>query len=197
MAEGPKSSNLRSCVNHFRKKGRYRNKRFTSTAIPYVRLSADEEIIRSGCGPDLSGPAYRCSKSNCEFILHKSCFNLERVIEHLSHPDHPLTLLSIPPKNYIGKAFICNACYDTGTSFDYHCASCNFDLHVGCANLPKKMKHADHQHPLTLYYSSSCNRGIKIFICDVCDEIVPKRHWVYYCAKCDYGTHLSCTYPEC
>ncbi|XWS67775.1 hypothetical protein CRYUN_Cryun04dG0034300 [Craigia yunnanensis] len=189
MADCPMSSNRRSCVNHFSHKHPLRP----------IKVEAEEELICSGCGLDLSGSALKCSKSNCEFILHKSCFNLEPVLQHNYHPDHPLTLLSTPPKYYRNKLFICDACGDHGTSFDYHCSSCQLDLHVGCAFSPKTMNHVDHQHPLTLFYSSSCNRGNDnvTFICDVCNEVVPKKHWVYYCEKCDYGTHLLCTIPAC
>ncbi|XWS40149.1 hypothetical protein CRYUN_Cryun18bG0115400 [Craigia yunnanensis] len=115
-----------------------------------IRVKAEEELICSGCGVDLSGPAYKCSKSNCEFLLHSSYFTLEAVIEHESHLDHPLTLLSTPLKHYRNKRFICIACGNYGTSFDNHCSSCDdfADLHVGCASLPITMKHVDHKLPL-------------------------------------------------
>ena len=195
MADCHMSSNRRSCVNHFSH----------NHPLRPIKVKAEEELICSGCGLDLSGSAFKCSKSNCGFILHNSCFKLEPVLEHKSHPDHPLTLLSTPPKCYRNKRFICDACGDYGTSFDYHCSSCQFDLHVGCALLPKTTKHVDHEHPLTLLYSSSfscscsCDRGNDnvTFVCDVCDEVVRKKHWVYYCEKCDYGTHLLCTTHEC
>ncbi|EOX97763.1 hypothetical protein QUC31_015515 [Theobroma cacao] len=115
MAECPKFSSLRSCVNHLSH----------NHPLRPIEVKAEEELICSGCGLELSGSAYKCSKSNCQFLLHKSRFILEPVLEHKSHPDHPLTLLFPSPQIYRNEWFICNACCDLGTSFDYHCSSCS------------------------------------------------------------------------
>ncbi|KAF2602908.1 hypothetical protein F2Q70_00028830 [Brassica cretica] len=37
---------------------------------------AEEEIICSGCDLDLIGAAFKCTKSECDYFLHKSCFEL-------------------------------------------------------------------------------------------------------------------------
>ncbi|KAF2601986.1 hypothetical protein F2Q70_00028829 [Brassica cretica] len=39
---------------------------------------AEEEIICSGCELDLIGAAFKCTKSECDYFLHKSCFELPR-----------------------------------------------------------------------------------------------------------------------
>ncbi|KAJ9158689.1 hypothetical protein P3X46_024250 [Hevea brasiliensis] len=160
-----------------------------------VDVKEEEEIICSGCELDLSGSAYKCSKSKCDFFLHKSCFELPGELEHNSHSQHLLTLLPCPP-NHDSK-FTCNACGDYGTAFTYHCLTCQFNLHVGCAFLPNTIKHVDHNHPLTLFYSSSMERGCTTFTCDACSKDVPQSHWIYYCPDCDYGTDLACTIPQC
>jgi hypothetical protein len=182
-----RKNSLRPCVKHFSH----------SHPLRPVDVKEEEEIICSGCELDLSGSAYKCTKSTCDFFLHKSCFELPRELEHTSHPQHLLVLLSSPPGD--DSKFTCNACGDYGTSFAYHCATCQFNLHVGCAFLPKTMKHVDHNHPLTLLYSTNfLDKEGLVFTCDVCRKEVSQTSWVYYCLDCDYGTDLHCTTPsEC
>ncbi|XP_044489342.1 uncharacterized protein LOC123213810 [Mangifera indica] len=152
-----------------------------------------DEIICSGCELDLlisSSSAYRCTKSNCDYFLHKSCFELPRELQHKFHPAHPLILLSSPA--YDCGRFICNACDDYGTAFNYHCPTCKYDLHVACSKLPHTLNVEHDDHPLALFSSSSCDRGIETFVCDNCNCIVRKTRWVYYCPDCDYGMDICC-----
>ncbi|GAB4846250.1 hypothetical protein Ancab_025249 [Ancistrocladus abbreviatus] len=97
----------------------------------------------------ISGEVYCCAK--CNFDLHKSCFDAPRELEHGGHPQHTLKLLSKTP--YSSGKVMCNGCGKENKGFDYHCASCKYDLHLDCAHLPKVMSRDDHQHTLTLYYS--------------------------------------------
>lgn len=57
----------------------------------------EEDPVCSGCELDLSGSACKCNarSSTCNFHLHKSCFELQRKIQHASHPQHPLTFLPV------------------------------------------------------------------------------------------------------
>ncbi|XVF60868.1 hypothetical protein PTKIN_Ptkin08bG0082700 [Pterospermum kingtungense] len=180
---------LRPCVNHFSHHHPLR---------PVDQIEAEEQLFCSGCGLQAIGSTFMCTKSDCDFLLHKSCFGLNLELQHQSHPHHSLKLLPTPPHDYKAKYFfICNACHDYGTAFDYHCSICRFDLHVACARLPKTIKHMDHQHLLTLYYSFSCiNHDITSFFCDLCGQDVPNGLWVYYCDICDYGIHSRCTIPD-
>ncbi|PSS10032.1 Nucleoredoxin 1-2 like [Actinidia chinensis var. chinensis] len=96
------------------------------------QVAESEEIHCSGCEQPLSGQAYSCTKPNCDyFFLHESCFNLPRQLCHRSHPHHPLSLLPFPA--YPSGSFSCNACDQVGRAFVFHCATCQFDLHVKCA----------------------------------------------------------------
>lgn len=157
-----------------------------------------DEIICSGCELELIGQAYKCTKSECSYFLHKSCFNLPGETLHKSHPNHPLTLVHSPP--YDQSIFSCDACGEHGSGFAYHCSNCQYDVHVGCAFVPETVKREDHEHPLTLLYNTPCKGsedGVT-FICDVCEEDMQENLWVYYCKECDYGTHVrSCaTYED-
>ncbi|XVF43551.1 hypothetical protein PTKIN_Ptkin02bG0049100 [Pterospermum kingtungense] len=79
-----------------------------------------------------SGPSFGCAE--CRFYLHKECAEAPSQIHHPFHRDHPLCLLPTPPaKSGYYKGFICNFCGEEGKKFDYHCSSCNIDLHIKCA----------------------------------------------------------------
>ncbi|CAH8384913.1 unnamed protein product [Eruca vesicaria subsp. sativa] len=156
---------------------------------------AEEEIICSGCDLDLIGAAFKCTKSECDYFLHKSCFDLPLETRHKAHPDHPLTLLYSSP--YESSIYECSACAEYGTGFVYNCSICQFDLHVGCISMPESVEREGHEHPLTLMYCSPAPDGF-LLICDVCRENVPDHLWCYYCKECgEYGTHLhSCEVEE-
>ncbi|CAE5987038.1 unnamed protein product [Arabidopsis arenosa] len=158
------------------------------------KAQVEDEIICSGCDLDLIGAAFKCTKSECGYFLHKSCFDLPREIRHKSHPDHPLILLYSPQNNH--STYTCDACGEYGSGFTYNCSICQYDIHVGCVSMPETMKHDEHSHPLALIYSAPCPKD-HIFTCDVCDETMPHNLWLYYCQKCDYGAHLhSCVAEE-
>ena len=140
----------------------------------HAEVKEEDGFICSGCELSLSGSAYKCTFSYCDFLLHDSCFKLAPLIQHKSHPHHPLTLLPTPP--YDGFGFTCEACLYFGHAFAYHCAACQFDLHVGCASLSETVKRDDHEHPLVLSFSAYIGED-KIFICDVCHGDVPESCW--------------------
>ncbi|KAI3743756.1 hypothetical protein L1987_56822 [Smallanthus sonchifolius] len=155
-----------------------------------------KKIACSGCQETLIGKGYACVEQNCGFQLDESCFNLDKEIQHKSHPPHHLNLLSSSPyKNTNGK-FTCNACFKDGTGFNYHCSICEHDLHVKCANLKETVKRDDHEHVLKLFYECPLMGEEYTFFCDVCNRVVHRDHWTYYCKECDFGTHLDCVDRE-
>ncbi|KAL1214271.1 Protein VACUOLELESS GAMETOPHYTES [Cardamine amara subsp. amara] len=157
--------------------------------LRFFKSQEEDEIICSGCELELIGQAFKCTKSECDYFLHKSCFDLRGEIHHKCHPNHSLILLYSAP--YRRPRYICNACDANGTGFTYHCSECRYDVHVGCAFIPEKIEREDHEHQLTLLYNRPC-KGRKdgaMCICDVCKEDMLENCWVYYCKTCDYGTH--------
>ncbi|KAF7824474.1 Cysteine/Histidine-rich C1 domain family protein [Senna tora] len=136
-------------------------------------IKEEEELICSICEVSLSSSSlgcassdqnhyyyYKCTKPNCDFLLHKSCFELpEQIHDHKSHPSHTLTL-HFPSSSSSSSSsndddyhlFFCEACGLHGSAFRYQCKSCQFDVHVGCASLPQMVECKNHQHPLTLLY---------------------------------------------
>ncbi|KAM3323323.1 hypothetical protein P3S67_004474 [Capsicum chacoense] len=158
-------------------------------------LDEEDQVICSGCEHDLlGGSAYTCTKMNCNFILHDSCFDLPRQIKHKSHPKHTLSLHFKPP--YYDGEYTCDACGNSGHAFTFHCEKCKFDLHVECACLPEIEEREDHQHPLTLCYNSSnlfLGKEVEVdVLCYVCKKGVGKTCWFYCCLACKCGAHLDC-----
>ncbi|GAB4846402.1 hypothetical protein Ancab_025407 [Ancistrocladus abbreviatus] len=150
--------------------------------------------VCNACELDLFGVAYGCT--TCNFYLHKSCFEAPRELEHRAHPKHTLSLLS--KSTYSGGKFLCSGCWKMGGGFTYHCATCQYDLHVDCAYLPKVMKQDYHKHTLTLYYSTAYFAPAvddQIY-CDVCGDSFNKAGWVYACSKCNYWCHTGCICGE-
>ncbi|CAL5380603.1 unnamed protein product [Camellia sinensis] len=122
--------------------------------LNFTEVGEEDEIICSGCELNLSGSAaYSCTKSNCSFTIHTSCFELPQQIRHRSHPKHPLILLSSPP--YTDGEFTSDARGESGVAFTYHCSTCSFDLHVGCASLPESEDCDDHEQGTSKTRSSS------------------------------------------
>ncbi|XVE85621.1 hypothetical protein DITRI_Ditri17bG0104900 [Diplodiscus trichospermus] len=82
-----------------------------------------DEVVCRGCLESLAGPFYGCS--DCEFYLHKSCAEVPREIQYLSHPC-PLVL------NFLSFEQWCNVCFKRFSGFSYSCERCGFDMHVKC-----------------------------------------------------------------
>ncbi|GKD77619.1 zinc finger, PHD-type, C1-like protein [Tanacetum coccineum] len=140
-----------------------------------------KKITCSGCQQSLVGKGNACVEENCGFQVDESCFNLEKEIRHKSHPAHPLSLLSSSPYKNENGMFACGACFKNGSGFTYHCSICEYDLDITCANLKETVKRDDHQHVLKLYYEGPLNGEDYALYCDVCNRVVPRDHWAYYC----------------
>lgn len=89
-----------------------------------------KQIACSGCQEILIGKGYACVEENCRFQLDEACFNIQKEIQHKSHPAHPLFLLTTSPYNNEIGTCTCNACFRDGSGFTYHCSICQYDLHV-------------------------------------------------------------------
>ncbi|XVF84211.1 hypothetical protein PTKIN_Ptkin17bG0007400 [Pterospermum kingtungense] len=154
-------------------------------------IASEEEKARcSGCDELVEGPSYRCS-SECKFYLHKSCAELELTPE-FSHPFHPQHLLTFLPKSPYRGRYRCNFCRRGFWGFDYHCASCKFDLDINCAllesspaeNFPISL----HNHPLI--FLKNHNDQLKND-CVGCEK--PLSGPIYVCLICsDFYLHKEC-----
>lgn len=96
---------------------------------------------------------------------------------------HTLSLLEMSP--YASGRFVCNLCWEKGCGPVYHCADCDFDIHITCAATAKQQTHFSHyQHLLHLCHCSTAR------ICDGCGEGI--RRWAFRCEMCDFDMHSLC-----
>ena len=106
-----------------------------------LKVDGEEEVVCGVCEEPPSGPGYKCS--DCNFLCHKSCFQLPEEIQHPLHPNHTLCI-----KYLLGKCS-CVACGKlSGRCFFYMCMhkDCNFTLHTKCASRWRVNKDECHQH---------------------------------------------------
>ncbi|GLU00052.1 hypothetical protein SLE2022_174460 [Rubroshorea leprosula] len=155
----------------------------------------------SGCGQPISTQFYACI--DCEFFLHKSCSELPLNITHPFHDKHPLILLSGSP--YEGGDLFCDFCGSYFAGFVYHCSSCEFDLHIKCALLPKflngefpKVDHHLHvEHPF--FFIENLSHEVQLDFdrcCSVCLEQLSSDSSFYTCLACELFLHKSCFETE-
>ncbi|KAH0730971.1 hypothetical protein KY289_002159 [Solanum tuberosum] len=130
-------------------------------------------------------PFYGCN--TCQYFLHENCFNAPRILNHSSHPSHPLTLHQIP--SYASGSYICNACGSVGNGFCYNCAACDFDIHLQCASCPSSILVDKHPHQLEIQYGYPEDSE---YVCDICSVMMNKDNWFYYCGGCDFASHFNC-----
>jgi hypothetical protein len=128
------------------------------------------------------------AKSASWFILHKSCAELPRELEHPLHPKHPLLLIY---EYSLEREIKCEGCNRENDLWGliYYCSHCNFSLESKCASLPLTVQaEIHHEHPLTLVRRSNS------FTCDACGK--EGKGMFYLCAVCPFLVHLQCSsYP--
>ncbi|KAE8702985.1 Pentatricopeptide repeat superfamily protein [Hibiscus syriacus] len=140
------------------------------------------------CGKALEGWSYSCKE--CKFYLHKGCAQLDLIppLNYPFHPQHPLTLL---PKS----TYRCNLCGWLCRDYAYHCATCEFDLHIKCAlllsstsaNFPVSF------HPHPLFFIPNHDDEVR-YDCSGCRK--PLSGPIYHCLDCSYPSHFN-LHKEC
>lgn len=152
-----------------------------------IECHACEKLIIQG------HPAYGCDP--CRFYLHKSCFELPKVMKHISD-SHYLTLQnsSLSEK--------CTACgQELKGNTIYNCEMCDFDLDLDCASQHPSIKlkweagsddhdenrdgigHYSHYHHLTVLDAGDAE-------CQLCHKNIHGTS--YGCTPCMFYIHESC-----
>ncbi|KAL7194244.1 hypothetical protein ACSBR1_034622 [Camellia fascicularis] len=126
--------------------------------------------------------AYQCGECY-NFNIDVKCASFPLTIQHDAH-EHVLALDKDP-----GGAR-CNACQKEFGGYALRCSSrhCNFNLHIGCASLPRTVKHRYDKHALVLTY---CPLD-KEYCCKICEKEMNPKRWFYCCADCEVGLHPDC-----
>ncbi|XP_052482162.1 uncharacterized protein LOC105782279 isoform X2 [Gossypium raimondii] len=134
-------------------------------------------------------PTFRCSRSCSHFFLHKSCYvklpYKYYKIKHPSHPDHPLTITSLPYNDHIRTCDACCRGIDS-TLLAYSCREyeCKFNLHLDCYKVLASIKFSGHEHLLTLLEKTLD------LSCHLCG--VNCCNFFLRCMPCDINIHLQC-----
>ncbi|CAH1453485.1 unnamed protein product [Lactuca virosa] len=140
---------------------------------------SDPIQVCQGCVRPLSLPYYTC-KHGCSFTLHKYCIEIPLKLQHPLHPDHSLALINTRGHdNY----YRCNGCESFCNTFVYKCETCEFNLDVNCAFLPKTIKHKSHNHPLIQVIDPD-------LICKACTKWF--KGIIYACKACSFTLDLYC-----
>lgn len=160
------------------------------TLTPSDKYYSDDDYRCELCrGRIFEASVYVCFK--CDIVLHKSCAELPREINHLFHPQHPLTLIARQP----GKHFKCDVCGCPFWNAKYHCSQCDFELDPACASLMPIANHDDnnshtsphvHPHPFI-----PCLAEKKFAYCSGCSKFIEDT--IYVCLQCKFMLHEACT----
>ncbi|XVF31449.1 hypothetical protein REPUB_Repub16aG0147100 [Reevesia pubescens] len=151
----------------------------------------EEEACCFTCKERVEGPSYCCR--GCKFYLHKTCGDLEVVLEIVNHPLHPSHPLIFLPKSPYRGNYLCDLCGESFSGTLYHCDSCGFDLDITCALLLKnenfhKLEHRFHKHPLTVIEKYTRKVDGR---CNACRKDLSTP--TYKCFDCNkFGLHKEC-----
>jgi hypothetical protein len=143
-----------------------------------LNVDGEKEVVCGVCEEPPLGPGYKCSV--CNFICHKSCFELAEEIQHPLHPNHTLRIRAPKRSSY------CDACAKCCKScFFYHCNDCDFDLDTRCASRWRVGKDDCHQHVFTPFL-----KQIQL-TCEACGN-EGKDSIFLYCSTCLLFIHAKC-----
>ncbi|CAA7060800.1 unnamed protein product [Microthlaspi erraticum] len=148
--------------------------------VPWVRTC-------HGCKRDggYTKDGYRCYE--CNMFFHKECAELSLVINHPSHPHHPLHFSIVEKQS---QPRYCKLCGQTLYLMFYHCLLCEFVVDTACAKNPPPdaIEYPKaHEHSLFLlkgYYNGTC------YIC----EYICFTRLLYQCSQCQLEFHEECAH---
>ncbi|XP_059460243.1 uncharacterized protein LOC132189518 [Corylus avellana] len=140
------------------------------------------DVVCFGCEKPVSGAGYKCSTSDCNLLLHKSCLELPPQIQQhpFHHPNHTLSLVE-PQKK------LCNACGKNCNAYPfYHCNECDFNLDITCATarLQIDINTDDCQHTFISFFNQIQ------FTCQACGE--EGKEFASECSVCQLLIHRKC-----
>ncbi|XP_059460182.1 uncharacterized protein LOC132189461 [Corylus avellana] len=146
-----------------------------------VKSDGKEDVLCLGCEKPVLGPGYKCSTSNCNLLLHKSCVELSpQIQQHPFHPNHTLILVE-PDKKY------CNFCGKNCNRYPfYRCSKCDFNLDITCTSTRPRINNIeDCLHAFIPFFQNNH------FTCKVCGEEA-KEYLASLCSICQLLIHGKC-----
>ncbi|KAI7989511.1 hypothetical protein LOK49_LG13G01538 [Camellia lanceoleosa] len=167
----------------------------------------NSELFSSCCGRrDRKRSAYVCLQCSC--LLHISCSELGKEIEHPFHPQHLLSLIrTSSANNGIRRVFFCNACGSRCIPITFCCSECLCLGQLLCfVDVDARQKHkrrrgwssSSAQYNSTVYSPPSLNclwldKKTKFpRTCYACDLPFEEDSVVHVCLECGHLLHDSC-----
>ncbi|XP_059460178.1 uncharacterized protein LOC132189457 [Corylus avellana] len=145
-----------------------------------VKSDGKEDVLCLGCEKPVLGPGYKCSTSNCNLLLHKSCVDLSpQIQQHPFHPNHTLVLVKADQK-------YCNVCGKNCNRYPFYCCGeCDFNLHIMCTTTRPRINNVDScQHAFVSFFKKNQ------FTCDACGE--EAKELASHCNICQLLIHNKC-----
>ncbi|XP_055807846.1 uncharacterized protein LOC129876426 [Solanum dulcamara] len=134
---------------------------------------------------------YFCSR--CNYFIDKICFSVPSMIQHMSHPQHPLKLtcyLDFQNENVDCPG--CEAKIKNVPSRAYYCAPCKFFMNRQCAGAPKTLTLAD-SVSYKLFFEFPFKHENAEIKCNICSKkVVTKGGLLYYNLEHDEVLHVCC-----
>ncbi|XP_059462656.1 uncharacterized protein LOC132191581 [Corylus avellana] len=139
-----------------------------------------EGVVCMVCKEKVEGPGYKCSASECNFQLHKSCAQLPCEMHHPLHPNHILILQR--PSQFPNNCNACRKSFDT--CLFYRCEEWDFVIDTTCANRTQVNNTSDCQHAFVPFF-----RKIH-FTCEACGR--EGTDFASSCTICRLLIHSRC-----
>ncbi|CAK9156766.1 unnamed protein product [Ilex paraguariensis] len=154
-----------------------------------IQLSNFSEFYRltgcEACESYNNGFFYKCDTCK-SFAIDVKCALLPASIVHEAHKH------SLCQRNNTRDVYgYCSACGLYFYNHGFGCKDCNFRLCCNCALLPKTVEHRWDRHSLILTYPPIFDHP-QDFYCEICEEEINTREWIYHCRECDQSFHLQC-----
>ncbi|KAG7613614.1 Zinc finger PHD-type [Arabidopsis suecica] len=160
-------------------------KRLVFSTLPFLLLGPGNDVCKvldcKLCGMFFTGFEYK-SQERRQSDIDVHCGSLTEPFVHDGHL-HPLYF------DQKQKELPCNACQKTIRDYMLCCADCDFNLCLWCASLPKKIRHSNDEHILTLCCGEEANGK---YWCDICEAELDPSKWFYTCFGCGGTLHVEC-----
>ncbi|KAH7842439.1 hypothetical protein Vadar_005316 [Vaccinium darrowii] len=163
---------------------------------PFVDPNSHEFIFPETHRCEFHPEGFNSHCRDCAFESNLRCALVPTVV-YLDCHQHPLIFMMTSTANTgHTRHFQCDACGFLGGEAFYRCrtSNCSLILHVNCALLPPTREDIHHRHHLSLTPPPPPpdDDDSDEYYCNSCEETRNPRHWIYYCEKCEFASHLYC-----
>ncbi|KAK4726759.1 hypothetical protein R3W88_031676 [Solanum pinnatisectum] len=132
----------------------------------------------------------------CNYFIDNICFSLPSMIQHMSHPQHPLKLTWYSEfQNGNLKSPACQYYMDHTSGWADCCTKCDFFVDRFCAGASKTLTLANVNYKL--FFSFPFKHEKAIIRCNICfEKVMTTCSLLYYNMDSDETMHVSCALFE-